>query len=182
VKGLGYILIAVGFLAGSVIAVQTEENRIDWIWFLPALAVATAGVTMARIAIAGRNRHGEVQQDNIGSLNSSIDTIVERIRQLDAENADLDPYDVHGRIDELFPAALTTFVDARETIGHVFGLQAYAAVMNEFAAGERYLNRVWSASVDGYIDEVREYIGRSRSQFEATREKLLALQTADGKS
>ena len=134
-KGLGYILIAVGFLAGSVIAVQTEENRIDWVWFLPTLAVAAAGVAMARSAIAGRNRHGGAQQDNIGSLNSSIDTIVERIRQLDGEKADLDPYDVHGRIDEMFPAPLTEFVDARETIGHVFGLQAYAAVMNEFAAG-----------------------------------------------
>ena len=37
---------------------------------------------------------------------------------------------------------------------HVFGMQNYADVMSNFAAGERYINRVWSASTDGYVDEV----------------------------
>ncbi len=65
---------------------------------------------------------------------------------------------VQHRIDELFPGDLNTFVEARETIPHVYGLQAYADVMSHFAAGERYLNRVWSASADGYVDEVRTYL------------------------
>jgi hypothetical protein len=38
--------------------------------------------------------------------------------------------------------------------------------MNPFSAGERYLNRVWSTSTDGYIDEAHEYLGRSHEQFE----------------
>ena len=57
-------------------------------------------------------------------------------------------------------------------------LQAYAEVMNEFAAGERYLNRVWSASVDGYIDEIKTYMGKARVQFERTQEILAKLKTA----
>ena len=48
---------------------------------------------------------------------------------------------------------------------HVFGLQNYADVMSNFAAGERYINRVWSASTDGYEDEVRHYLQRARDQF-----------------
>ena len=43
---------------------------------------------------------------------------------------------------------------------------------NEFAAGERYLNRVWSASVDGYIDEVRSFLVLARTQFEGTKKIL----------
>ena len=65
---------------------------------------------------------------------------------------------VQHRIDELFPGDLNKFVEARETIPHVYRLQAYADVMSHFAAGERYLNRVWSASADGYVDEVRTYL------------------------
>ena len=80
-----------------------------------------------------------------------------------------------GRIDELFPADLNTFVEARKTIAHIYDLQAYADVMNSFAAGERYLNRIWSASVDGYIDEVRTYLGRCREQIEEAQAKLQAL-------
>ena len=37
--------------------------------------------------------------------------------------------------------------------------------MTRFAAGERYLNRVWSASADGYIDEVNEYLEKAKDQF-----------------
>ncbi len=48
---------------------------------------------------------------------------------------------------------------------HVFGIQNYADVMSNFAAGERYINRVWSASTDGYVDEVRMYLERARAQF-----------------
>jgi hypothetical protein len=61
------------------------------------------------------------------------------------------------------------------SIAHVYGLPAYADVMNEFAAGERYLNRVWSASVDCYIDDVHQYLQQARHQFEQTHKKLQAL-------
>jgi hypothetical protein len=47
----------------------------------------------------------------------------------------------------------------------VFGIQNYADVMSNFAAGERYINRVWSASTDGYVDEVHKYLERARAQF-----------------
>ena len=57
----------------------------------------------------------------------------------------------------------------RESIAHSYGLQAYAEVMNRFAAGER-LNRVWSASTDGYIEEAHRYIERATRQFAETLE------------
>jgi hypothetical protein len=41
--------------------------------------------------------------------------------------------------------------------------------MSNFAAGERYINRVWSASTDGYVDEVRMYLERAREQFREAR-------------
>jgi hypothetical protein len=48
--------------------------------------------------------------------------------------------------------------------------------MSHYAAGERYLNRVWSAAADGYIDESHTYIGRAQTQFEEANERLKALQ------
>jgi len=52
------------------------------------------------------------------------------------------------------------------------GLQAYADVMSSFAAGERYLNRVWSASADGYIDEVNAYMEKAQAQFVESLAKI----------
>jgi len=53
---------------------------------------------------------------------------------------------------------------------HAFGLQAYADIMSAFAAGERYINRVWTASADGYVDEVMSYLDKAQRQFAEARE------------
>jgi hypothetical protein len=67
---------------------------------------------------------------------------------------------------------LRRFADARESLIHLFGLQAYANVMSDFAAGERYVNRIWSASADGYDGEARNYLGKAAAQFRAARQQL----------
>ncbi len=55
-------------------------------------------------------------------------------------------------------------------------LQGYADVMSAFAAGERYINRVWFASTDGYVDEVRGYLDRATQQFREARALFAELQ------
>ena len=59
---------------------------------------------------------------------------------------------------------------------HIFGLQSYADVMSAFAAGERYINKVWSASTDGYVDEVHNYLDRATQQFREARVLFVELQ------
>ncbi len=77
-----------------------------------------------------------------------------------------------------FPDDQDAFVQARKSIAHSFSLQGYADVMNPFAAGERYLNRVWSASTDGYVDEAHTYISKAREQFEEALEVFRGLRKA----
>lgn len=48
---------------------------------------------------------------------------------------------------------------------HLFGLQTYADIMSNFAAGERYINRVWSASADGYDEEADIYLKKAAVQL-----------------
>jgi hypothetical protein len=55
---------------------------------------------------------------------------------------------------------------------HLFGLQAYADIMSSFAAGERYINRVWSASADGYDEEAETYLGKAVQQFVDAQQQL----------
>ncbi len=177
-RALGYLLITAGFLAGSVVAVQTEENHIEWSWFLPAFAVGVVGVVLARVGTQ-REARGETKlAGDLETLTSSLERLVDNLERLAAEDNNADPYRVHGRIDELLRDDLASFADARECIGHIFSLAAYADVMNAFAAGERYVNRVWSASIDGWIDELEEYLGRAKEQFVDAQGKLRALEQA----
>ena len=68
---------------------------------------------------------------------------------------------------------LGEFVDARETMIPRLGMQAYADVMSAFATGERQINRAWSASVDGYVDEVRVCVADAHAHLTEARTLLL---------
>jgi hypothetical protein len=57
---------------------------------------------------------------------------------------------------------------------HLFGLQTYADIMSNFATGERYINRVWTASADGYDGEAEQYLGKAAEQFRNAQSQLAA--------
>ena len=163
-KSLGYILITVGFLVSSYFSVIHVE-QVQWSMVIPGLLVGLVGVALVQLSIRGKSKAVDTVRTNIGKLEESLARIVDNITQLNADKESINVYDVHDRIDELFMSDLDTFVENRESMGHAFGLQSYADVMTHFATGERYLNRCWSASADGYIDEVHTYLNRAKDQF-----------------
>ena len=175
-KQIGFILITVGFLAGSLAAI-VDLDHVRWGYFVAAIVVGVAGVFVARSGHHKLHKSEEKLSENIRFVETSIANIVRSINTLSSEKQSINTYDVRFRIDELFMEDLARFVDARESIGHVYGLAAYGDVMSRFAAGERYLNRVWSASADGYIDEVNTYIEKAREQFTDCFNKIQACKT-----
>ncbi|MBN1363161.1 MAG: hypothetical protein JW993_21355 [Sedimentisphaerales bacterium] len=159
-------------------SVTPREGAVKWLWYVPALALGVAGVVVIRMDIARHSKTEHHVAANIETVEGSLERIASNIEKLDAGKHALDTYDVRHRIDELFTDDLEQFVDARESIAHRHGLAAYAEVMTTFAAGERYLNRVWSASADGYIDEVNEYLEKAKTQFAETLTLLRRLQSS----
>jgi len=59
----------------------------------------------------------------------------------------------------------------------LYGLQSYADLMSAFACGERYVNRAWSASADGYIDEVRASLDTALAQLTKAKNLLAQYET-----
>lgn len=173
-KTLGYILITVGFLTGSYYSIL-DTREVLWPRVVPALVVGLLGVTSIQIALRGKRRATDTIRSSIEKLEESLNRIAENAEAMDRDKASYDVYEIHHRIDELFMEDLDVFVTHRESIAHAYGLQPYADVMTHFATGERYLNRSWSASTDGYRDEVTVYLERARDQFRQALD-LLRLQ------
>lgn len=174
-RAIGYILIVGGFLAGAFLAVQ-DQLTVPVGPFVLALIVGAVGIVMVRWATHRAATHEEHLAANISTIGSSLAQVVEDVEQLEAQKDDIDVYELRHVIDRTFPPHLQAFVEARQSIAHSYGLPAYADVMNSFAAGERNLNRVWSASTDGYIDEAHNYITLAREQMVEALEKFRALE------
>ncbi len=170
-KNIGYLLITAGFLAGSLAAVL-DERLVQWTLFAGGLAVGVVGIVLVRL---GARRLVQAQGGHVATIKEvegSLSRIVDNMALLNREKDSINPYDVPNRIETLLVDDLMAFADAREGISHLYGLQAYADVMNHFATGERHLNRVWSASADGYVDEMRTYLASAQAQFVAAKERL----------
>jgi hypothetical protein len=178
-RQIGLALITVSFLATSYLGVL-DATVVNWGVFVPLLLVGAIGIGF--VQWAKRKRAGETDRiaSDLTVVEESLQNLVRVVSDLDARKGEIHTYDMRHRIDELLLDDLNRFVDSRESITHAYGLQAYADVMSHFAGGERYLNRVWSASADGYIDEVNAYLTRAHEQFEIALGRITALK--DGAS
>ena len=170
-RKVGYLLITVGFLAGALVAVL-DELSVRWSWFSAALGAGAVGILLVRTSQRRTSRAEETLTANMEAIETSLRRIVENLAELNAQKKSIHPYDMRHRIDELFIEDLATFVQGRESIAHAHGLRAYADVMSCFATGERYLNRVWSASADGYVDEINTYLDKAQEQFSESLDKI----------
>jgi hypothetical protein len=175
-KTIGYLLVTLGFIAAALVSVW-QEDQTPWQYYIPTLSVGILGVVLLRLhhrqQIGGAQEH--VHQ--VQNLTDCLQRITDQLARLMQSLSDDQALDIHTEIDRCFTNDLAAFVEDRQSITHAHGLQAYADIMSSFAAAERYLNRVWSASADGYVDEVRDYMTRAQEQFNDSLQRLKDLST-----
>jgi hypothetical protein len=168
-KKLAHIMIAAGFL-GAAFATSLHAQQVNWTLFVVAALASAAGVILSKRLDNADARSESVLSNNRNELNESINNIVS-----DLENsATLSGEQLRDWIDERLRDDLRRFADARESMVHLYGLQVYADIMSNFATGERYINRVWSSSADGYDAEAAAYLGRAAEQFSNAQAQLTA--------
>jgi hypothetical protein len=164
VRTISLFIIMGVFLAGAFVSVL-DPNRINWSWYLPILVAGACALYFYKRAHHSEAKESGRLSGNLQILDRSLANILANLETLNAESSTLPVYEARFEIDRLLRNDLNNFANARESMQHLFGTQSYADVMSAFAAGERYINRVWSASTDGYVDEVRSYLGRATEQF-----------------
>ena len=163
-KTISLLAVMASFLAGAFISVL-DPTQVNWMWYIPVLSTGLVALFIYRKAHHVEAKSSHRLSGNMHILQTSLANILGNLEALNKDSANLPVYEARFEIDRLLREDLNNFANARESMKHLFGLQHYADVMSAFAAGERYINRVWSASTDGYVDEVRNYLERATQQF-----------------
>lgn len=170
-KTIAYLIVMAAFLGGAFLT-SLDQTHVDWMTFIPVIVAGVIGVVLLKRDEAAHAKSSDRLANNRRVLEESLDNIVRNLEALDGRKDAVPTYDMRFEIDKLFREDLFAFADARDSMKHIFGLQHYADIMSSFAAGERYINRVWSASTDGYVDEVLMYVEKSLSQFRHAKEEF----------
>lgn len=174
-KKIAYMLIAAGFLLGAY-ATSLHTKDVNWTLFIVAAVAAVVGVFIAKRQDSATARSDSVLQTNRNELNDSIGNLVRDVSAM-IEGTTATGDRLRDWIDDTLRTDLRRFADARQSMVHLFGLQTYADIMSNFAAGERYINRVWSASADGYDGEAQRYLGRAVGVFRDAQAQLVAAES-----
>ena len=169
-KKLAYLLLVAGFLVGAY-AAALDVEVVDWTIFAIAAVAAVAGVVIAKREDSAMARSESVLESNRNELNESIGNVVRDLGEM-TDGASVTGNALRSLIDDRLRPDLRRFAEARESMVHLYGLQTYADIMSEFAAGERYINRVWTSSADGYDAEAEKYLARAAEQFKDAQKQL----------
>ncbi len=174
----GHLLLWIGFLVGVFVTVRSVEvpaapwSTICWPAYGTALFVAVIGVIILRMTKRPVSVALDEQRGAIDELAATLTRLHSTVQRWSRTADQIPVYDFHGMIDEELADDLGRFAELREALVVEFGLDHYARIMTEFALAERTLNRTWSASADGYVDEVRASLGRAGSHLSAARRRL----------
>lgn len=158
----GQALMWTGFVATAIVSTR-QTNAIDWTAYAAAFAVGAAGVVILRATARRSAEEQAAASVGLAALATSLSNIREWLGKQLGSRDSIGVYEIHLRIDEQLTHDLRAFADGREAIIDACGLEVYAAVMSEFATAERTINRAWSASADGYVDEVWRCLERAES-------------------
>ncbi len=168
-RALGFVLLLAGFLGAAFAAVCRAEvadrpwESVAWTGYGAAFVAGLIGVVLLRLTGRRDASHSHKVEADLQTLESSLTRLVSTLRGLNEKRETISVYDVYAAIDATVAEDLGTFADAREALIPRYGLQPYADLMSRFATAERLINRTWSASVDGYIDEVWSCMERAEA-------------------
>ncbi len=172
-KTVGYLLLISGFLAAAY-STALDTQMTNWTYFIPAAMSAIAGVLMIKKQDRGEARSEHVLTANRAELRDSLSNIMRDLEQINSDSQSMSAIELRNAVDDKLRNDLRRFADARESLVYLYGLQVYADIMSEFAAGERYVNRVWSAAADDYEAEAWTYVGKALARFREATDLLQA--------
>lgn len=176
-RTLGHVLLWLGVLGGAFVAVR-DPAAVSWVAYGALCGVALVGVGLLRRTAGAATGATEQVARRVDELRRALVRADDELRALHEEltraGDAADPYAVRDRLDARLAEPLAAFAEGREAMIPSYGLELYGEVMTRFAAAERLVNRSWSASADGYVDEVRTCVAQAHALMAQARERLLA--------
>ncbi|MCK5074341.1 MAG: hypothetical protein KAQ98_13005 [Bacteriovoracaceae bacterium] len=136
--------------------------------FIPGFILAVIGILIWHTMVRKLIKLELKQQD--ASSNDNPVTLIEKLQpnltDLTSKIGNLDSDELCQEVDKLLDNYVLPFAEVRQTLVNMMGMSKGAQVLVTIAYGERMLNRVWSASADGHLEEAQNVYPDAVSAFQ----------------
>ena len=178
-KIIAVLLITAGTIGATLGVARTVPSVPGWqsAWQvqvpLTTLSLATMLVGIAIQRRTHRSRKtSAVTRGNIQQARAALGRLQITAGRLESGLHEHDLDALHRALEEIVTGPLADFVANSTAISLRYGIGNYAVVMSAFSMAERYLNRAWSASADGYWHESVDYLHRASKPLAEARTSL----------
>ena len=154
------------------VPVKSSWATVNWIWYFISAAIGISGIAFVRAGKKSAAGQGEKTEASLKQIKAHLADLVNNTEKLNNEIKNFKPRQILNYIENQLQDDMRGFADGRDSITAEHGLQVFAEVMTQFAAGERAINRAWSASADGYIEEAATCVQRGLEMLK-TAQKIL---------
>lgn len=158
----------------SEVTALNAWKTVDWTWYLVSAAICFVGVCFLRIGKRITASADEHSGTNVKQIKANLADAIKNTEDLDKAISKLSPRQILNFIEEKLLDDLRDFADGRDSITAEHGLEVFANVMTQFAAGERAINRAWSASADGYVQEAETCVQHGLTMLKSAQDLLNA--------
>lgn len=156
------------------VGIKNSWATINWAWYLISAGICVAGVCFLRIGKKSAvGKTGKVEA-NLSQIKAHLANAVNNSETLSNTMKDYKPRQILNFIEENLLEDLDGFAEGRDSITDEHGLEVFAKVMTQFASGERAINRAWSASADGYVDEAATCVAHGLAMLKSAQKMLEA--------
>lgn len=173
-----WILILTGLALSCLGTARVEELSLlmeDPLFLLGFFLILTAIFFRRMFAGGKKNEGGRTGSIDLGGLAAKIETVIEALQKLLNNRDQVSLKDIHDQIETLQKDPIFDVAEAKDAIIGLSGYGPYGDFMSDFATGERFIARSWSAAVDGYDGEAFDYIAKAIPFFQKAQTQFQAI-------
>lgn len=149
-----------------------------WLFLLSAVGLGIgawlvrmdAKAAHAAAAGTGESEHAGSPRQTLATIEQTVRDLHDRVLAMPTDRERL--HAIVEVLGELQQNEITQFAESRTALVARYGLAGFANVMDGFAAGERQVNRAWSAAADGVVDEAVACLERAVHRFDDVTARL----------
>jgi hypothetical protein len=165
-KVIAWILLMLGLVVASLAASRIDDQLgvlallTDPV-FLAGIGSIVVAIVLNRLSVSSKTKTDPSGKVVFVSAKKNIEEILGSLNTI-AQNRDAVPLaQVVQQVDALLKNQVFDIVESRISIIQITGYGPYAEFMSDFAIGERFISRSWSAGVDKYKDESLNYVEKA---------------------
>lgn len=178
-QNIGFGVFVVGIAVAISGGAKLPESGAEWPttvpMFLLGCLISVVGLVLWRRGVAQATAQSAAPGAGGSDAVALLGDLMEPARAFAAECGSMALGPLNARVDGLLSSYILPFAEVRQTLIHRFGMDEGAQILVTMAYGERMLNRAWSASADGHIQEARGCIPEALAAFEEAYAKAVSL-------